>query len=225
MADRKPTMLERWRNNIQDQDPQYKCMKYHKKSIANSRPQSRLVIFWSFVSLFYIYGDISIGTRGNQNNSVNEVVVWGIPFFGITEITFLQFISIVTLYYLFKLIFSIVRVHILCNSLMAFKELISLSGYDIRREKHEKRYRSPERPVGISLSVSSGENPQSFDPQSTNPQITQKKDEEYIDNREMWLFMMKYRLMGFLEYFFAPILFPTILALWALFVLAMEVFF
>ena len=42
---------------------------------------------------------------------------------------------------------------------------------------------------------------------------------------ETWLFMMKFRLMGFLEYFFAPIIFPTVLALWALFVLAMEVYF
>ena len=50
-------------------------------------------------------------------------------------------------------------------------------------------------------------------------------DENYTDNREMWLFMMKYRVMGFLEYFFAPIMFPTILAFWALFMLAMEVFF
>ena len=220
MADRNPTMLERWRNDIQEHDPEYECMKHHKKSIANTRPKPRLIVFWSFVSLFYVYGDISIGNRGNQDNSVNEVVVWGVPFIGIAETTVLSFVFILILYHFLKLMFSIVRVHILCNSLMAFKEFISLSGYDTGWNEHEERYGNHERLVGISLSVRSERGLRVTDPRST-----ERKDEEYIDNREMWLFMMKYRLMGFLEYFFAPIVFPIVLAFWALFVLAMEVFF
>ena len=214
MVGRNPSMLERWRNYIQDHDPEYECMKHHKKSIISSRPRSRLAVFWSFVSLFYIYGDISIGNREYQNDTVNEVVVWGIPFVGITETTFLSIVFIMTLYSSLKSMFSIIRVHILCNSLMAFKEMISLSGFDIGWKEHEERYQTPEPPVGISFSGHS----------ERGPQITEKKDERYIDNREVWLFMIKYRLMGFLEYFFAPIIFPTILAFWALCILAMEVF-
>ena len=214
MADGDPTMLVRWRNDIQDRDPEYHCMKHHKKSVVYVHPQSRLIILWSFVSLFYIYGDISIGIREDQHNSANEVVVWGIPFVGITETTFIYFIFIMTIYFFMKFIFSIIRMHISCNSWMAFKEMISLSDYDVGWKEGEERYKSPEPPVGISFSVHS----------EGSPRVTEKKDEEYTDNREMWLFMMRYRLMGFLEYFFAPIIFPAVLAFWALFMLAMEVF-
>ena len=214
MTDRNSPILERWRNYIRDHDPEYECMKHHKKSIINTRPQSRLSVFWSFVSLFYIYGDISIGIRDNQTDTVSEVVVWGIPFVGITETTFLSIVFIMTLYYSLKSIFSIIRVHIFCNSLMAFKEVISLSSFDIGWKGHEQTYRNLKAPVGISLSGHL----------EGNPQITERKDEEYVDKREVWLFMMEYRLMGFLEYFFAPIIFPSILAFWALCMLAMEVF-
>ena len=97
---------------------------------------------------------------------------------------------------------------------MAFKEMISLSSYAIGWKEHEQRYRNLEPPFGISISGHS----------ERSPRITEGKDEEYIDKREVWLFMMKYRLMGFLEYFFAPIVFPIILSIWALCMLAMEVF-
>ena len=214
MAGKNPSMLERWRNYIKDHDSEYECMKHHKKSIISTRPQSRLAVFWSFVSLFYIYGDISIGIRDNQTDTVSEVVVWGIPFVGITETTFLSIVFIMTLYYSLKSIFSIIRVHILCNSLMAFKEMISLASFGIGWKEYGQTYRNPKAPVGNSFSGHL----------EGNPWITERKDEEYIDKREVWLFMMKFRLMGFLEYFFAPIVFPIILSIWALCMLAMEVF-
>ena len=197
MTDKKSTMLERWHEYIELHDPKYWHLKTHKKSIGDTRQSSKRTVLWSSASLFYIYGDITIGTNGSQQDTGSEAVVWGIPFIGITEMTFESLIFIMTLYFFVKTIFSIIRVHIICDSWMAFKEMLSLSDRDVDRNEamlQEYEHRS-------------------------------KNDDENKHNLETWLFMMKFRLMGFLEYFFAPIIFPTVLAFWALFVLAMEVFF
>ena len=197
MADKKPKLLERWHEYIEFHDPKYRCLKTHKKSIGDTRQSSKRTVLWSSVSLFYIYGDITIGTNGNQQDTGSEAVVWGIPFIGITEMTFVSFVFIITLYFFAKMIFSIIRIHIICDSWMVFKEMLSLSDRDVHQNEAML---------------------QEYGRRSEN-------DDKDRHNLETWLFMMKYRLMGFLEYFFAPIIFSTVLAFWALFMLVMEIVF
>ena len=102
MTDKKYTTLERWHEYIECHDPNYEHLKAHKKSIGDTRQSSKRTVLWSSVSLFYICGDITIGTNGNQQDTDSETVVWGIPFIGITEMTFMSFIFIVTLYFFAK---------------------------------------------------------------------------------------------------------------------------
>lgn len=196
----------RWRDEIKRRDPSYSCIKHHKKNIGSARRSGRLVVFWSFVSVFYIYGDISIGIQDPQKNLNEEVIVWGIPFLGVTEKTFLSFLCILVLYYSINLLFVIMRVHIISNSILALKEIVCLSKYSTGWVEHDVGYENPEPPVGISFSVTSG----------GGHKVSEKRDDEYAEKREMWLFMMKYRTMGFFEYFLAPIIFPIAISSWAL---------
>lgn len=137
------------------QDPSYSSMKYHRKNIGSARRSGRLVVFWSFVSLFYIYGETGIGIRDMHKSLNEEVIVWGIPFLGVTETTFLSFLCILLLYYSISFLFVIVRVHVISNSVLALKEIICLSKFSTGWIEHDIGYENPEPPMGIALSATS----------------------------------------------------------------------
>ena len=196
MANENSFFLQRWRHEIESRDPDRKILEGHRKEIDGVQKSARQTLFWSFVSLFYILGNMHIGVRETHQNTDGEISVWGIPIFGISEKTFLTFLLIMTSYRAIIFLFLILKIHMVGNLLLALKEIICASQYDAAW----KEARLEENSVT-------------------------ETDEEYRRNRDVWLFMMDHRFMGMLEYFFAPILFPALLSLAALVMLATRVYF
>ena len=185
--------ITRWVYEIAQLDPELNCMKIHKDKIGNARRSSRIVVLWSFISLFYIHGGMRIGTEEAYQKASEAVVVWGIPVIGITERVFLFFLLIVILYFTINFAFVTIRIHLAANSWLALKEILCISD-------HDKGY---------------------FD---ASAQLDHA-NENIARESEFALLMVQHPVMGFLEYLFAPILFPAILSLWAIIVLLVRAFF
>ena len=178
----------------------------HKANIDRARPYVRMVIFWSSISLFYIFSDIHVGTANGLGDENNGTLIWGIRIFGVTEQKFLYFLLIVNFYHGIKFAFVIIRISIISNSWVAFRSL-GWKTFDRNFEgaKIEK----------IEDSIESNEN--------TDPTDPERQSNE--NRRETLLLMIRYYIMGLVEYFVAPIILPAILILWALTVLVFEAIF
>ena len=183
MANENSSLRQRWRNEIESCDPNHLVLKNHRKEIESVYQSARRTMFWSFVSLFYIFGNMHIGVREAYQNAGGEMIVWGIPILGISEKTFLSFLLIMTLYRAVIFLFVVVKIHIIGNLLLALKEIICVS-------QHDPAWNEFDMKTGFS----------------DGTPVTEK-DEEYRGKRDVWLFMMRHRFMGMLEYFLAPIFF------------------
>lgn len=203
MADENLEISKETREDISGANPKYDCVKDHKREVAKVRRAGRLTVLWSFISLFFVYGDMTIGVDEGNRSSGEAAIVWGIPIIGITEETFLFFLLIMTMYYMVNFVFVIVRVHIMSNSWQALKVILCMP-----MSEKDKAWSEIELEEEVE---------QQFAGKNTEGSDEQKAAE--AENRELIRLMIRYRLMGFLEYFFAPIFFPAVLCLWALGVL------
>ena len=177
----------------------------HKESIGNVSPFARKLIFWSFVSLFCIYGDIYVGTTEKTEATDNMVTLFGIGFFGITKEKFWYFLLTLNLYHSVNFTFSILKVIIIADSWTAFKDTLLVTKFD----------------RGVSeAEIELIDEKLKYDDMHGKTNFGQEAGNE----RELLLMMKRYNIMGFLEYFFSPIIFPAILSLWALVMLVIQVF-
>ena len=187
----------------------------HKESIGNVSPFARKLIFWSFVALFCIYGDIYVGTTEKTETTDNMVTLFGIGFFGITKEKFWYFLLALNLYLTVKFAFSVLKIIIIADSWTAFKDTLLVAKFDkgvseAEIELIDKKLKSGDMSGKTNLDGGKME--------FTDP------EREAGNQRELLLMMKRYNIMGFLEYFFSPIIFPAILSLWALVMLVIQVF-
>ena len=181
----------------------------HKDAIGRIYPFARKVVFWSFASLFIICGDISI------KDADASAALFGIHISNFTQKKFLFILLILTVYYGVKFIFSVIRNGIIANSWSVFKNNICTTGFDKGRSEAEIHQ------IERNINSTSGKITH-IDGGSVKLSDPRARDE---DKRELLLLMKRYNIVGFLEYFFAPIIFPALLFLCALAMLVIEVFF
>ena len=195
--------------------------KIHVNDERNRRTR-KLTILWSSVSIFYILGDLHLNVTNTGNEDEGNAIAWGIPITGITEEKLLIFLFIISLYFLAKFFFSIVKLNRQLNLIYLFNHFWSLGKNEHRMDSHTSTQESyvgfqRDSKGSIGFSIIDGK----FKP-------SQPKDESISGNKDRydtWLFMYHYRVIGSLEYIFAPVLFPSILGIYAIVNLAIELFF
>ena len=187
----------------------------HKEAIGDISPIARKVIFWSFVSLLFIYGDIYVGTAETTEITNNTVTLFGIQFFGITKEKFWYFLITLNLYHAVKFSFSVLKIIIIADSWAALKDTLSV--------KESDRHDSEDEIESIDKKLQSDEMSGKTNLEGGRMEFTDPK-REAENQRELLLMMKRYNIMGFLEYFFSPIIFPASLSLWALIMLVIQVF-
>ena len=195
-----------------------KYIKRHEKSLKEVFPFARKVILFSFVSLFCIFGDMYIGTE-NANTSIT---LFGLQIFGITQKKFLLLLLIMNIYFFARFAFSVIKNIIIANSFSLFKDVIGIGNLD-RYNEELNRMALEEMTSELIGNIKSEDHADSeIDANRENQEITNLEEE--TENKREILLMMKYNVLGFLEYFFAPIFCPTILGLCALIMLVKQVF-
>ena len=187
----------------------------HKEAIGDISPIARKVIFWSFVSLLFIYGDIYVGTAETTEITNNTVTLFGMQFFGITKEKFWYFLITLNLYHAVKFSFSVLKIIIIADSWAALKDTLSVK----KSDRHDSEYEIE----SIDKKLQSGEMSGKTNLEGGRMEFTDPK-REAENQRELLLMMKRYNIMGFLEYFFSPIIFPASLSLWALIMLVIQVF-
>ena len=193
----------------------------YKEAIGNVSPFARKVIFWSFVSLFCIHFDIYVGTAETTEAVNSMVTFFGIHFFGITKEKFWYFLLMLNLYHVVRFSFSVLKSIIIADSWTVFKNTLLVTEFD--RGVSEAEIDSIDEKTK-SGNMSGGIFIKKGEIKSTDPRRVAEKQRELLNQREFLLMMRRYNIMGFLEYFFSPIIFPAILSLWALLMLTIQVF-
>ena len=192
-----------------------KIHRRHKEAIDDISPIARKVIFWSFVSLLCIYGDIYVGTAETTEITNNTVTLFGIQFFGITKEKFWYFLLTLNLYHAVKFSFSVLKVIIIADSWAAFKDIFLVAKFDRGISEAEVDL--------IDKKLKSGDMSGKTNVEGGKMELTDP-ERKAENQRELLLMMKRYNIMGLLEYFFSPIIFPAILGLWALVMLVIQVF-
>ena len=160
------------------------------------RRTRKATIFWSFISILYIYGDLHVNTIKTTGGVSGGATPWGIQIGGVTAEKFLIFLLVITLYYAFQFFFSALKVSMKYKVYRLIHYILTMPGEAVGWEEG-----------GLEIHADKS-----------------GKDSEYDLKHERWLFMYKNRVVGFLEHFFAPIIFPALLSLWAVVSLGIKVF-
>lgn len=162
----------------------------------NVRRTRKATIFWSFISIFYIYGDLHVYTIKATGGMGGSVTPWGIRIGGLTEEKFMAFLFIMALFYAFQFFFFVLKVYMKYEVYRLIHYVLTMPGEAEGWERAELE----------------------------NHARDSGKDGEYDLKHERLLFMHKHRVVGLLEHFFAPIFFPALLSLWAVSRVGIEVF-
>ena len=180
--------------------------KAHVEEETNRRTR-KISVFWSFISIFYVHSDLHLNITEIAEDT-RGITPWGVPIAGITEEKFLHFLFIMVLYFIIKFFFSMIKINRDTNIANIFMHFLSVDGFSVGLQTGDgSRKEIIQRFKAARLSKD--------DP-----------DNNYIERRRYtWLFIYRYRIIGFLDYFFTPIFFPAILGFWALIVLAIRVWF
>ena len=216
-----------------------KYIKRHEKALREISPVARRVILFSSVSLFCTYGDMYIGTEsvntgmenanaGTENanagteNANASITLFGIQIFGITQTKFLLLLLIMNIYLLIRFVFSVIKNIVIANSFSLFKDVIGIGNLDKYNEELN-RIISEEMTSDLIGDMKSKDHADSeIDANRKDEELTNL--EEKTENKREILLMMKHNILGLLEYFVAPIIFPAILSLWASIMLVIQVF-
>lgn len=73
--------------------------------------RTRVAMFWSAISLFYIVGGLHVGVADPSGVPADASILWGLAIHGITQTKLLIFLFIMTLYYSVRLIFSVLMIN------------------------------------------------------------------------------------------------------------------
>ena len=177
--------------------------KKHVDEEPNRRTR-KSAILWSSISIFYTLGDLHLNVADTGNEGKGYAVAWGIPITGITEDKLLIFLLIVSSYFLAKFFFFVLKLH------RQFKIIQILNCFwSLRKDKFTVMFHTPTQGSYVDFQ------------RKISPEPIYKHRNTY----DTWLFMYHYRIVGLLEYFFAPLIFPAILGICAIVTLAVELFF
>ena len=178
-------------------------------------PSARKVILFSYIALFCIYGDMYIGT-GSGNNSVT---LFGVQIFGITQKNFWIFLFIANIYCASIFMYFVIRSGKIAGSWSLFIDITFK-----RLNFYSRSYITIFRRF-LEKSIIKSKNPFHEETNMDDETLVSKELEQISeDQRENLLLIGDHRVLGFLEYFFAPIIFPASLSLWALIMLVIQVF-
>ena len=182
MTNDKRGRKQRWRDDVAQQDSQHYSLKQHKEKVEFTRRSARLVVFWSFISLCYTLGDLKIST------SENSFAPWGIKLEGITSDKINVLLLILTTYFFANFLFVMTKVHLMANSILAIKDMVSVGD-------SEEEFQRGLPPSRVNM----------------DDMAKDRRREEVEKWRDTWLMMLRYPIFGFLEYFFASAIFPFLL--------------
>ena len=173
-----------------------------------NRRTRKISVFWSFISIFYVHSDLHLNITEIAEGTRGIVTPWGIPITGVTEEKFLHFLFIMVLYFIIKFVFSMIKINKDTNIVNIFMHFLSVDDFS------------------VGLQTGDGSRKEIIQQFKMARLSEDDPDNNYIERRRYtWLFIYRYRIIGFLDYFFTPILFPAILGFWALIVLAIRVWF
>ena len=197
----------------------------YKKHVDDepNRRTRKFAILWSSISIFYTLGDLHLNVADTYNEDKGNAIAWGIPITGITEDKLLIFLLIISFYFLAKFLFSIIKIHRQLIITQLFGHFWSLRKDELTRGFHTYTQGSY---VDFQRSESTKEKNQ-FQTMGgvVKPGRTDKSISGNKSKFDTWLFMYHYWVVGLLDYFFAPVLFPLILGICAIVTLAVELFF
>ena len=174
-----------------------------------NRRTRRALVFWSFIPILYLHGDLRLNIATTTTNSGETAKFWGIPVDGITEDKFLCFLFIMILYFIVKFVFYVVKIipmmktkkdTNICKIFVHFLSLKDRTGNGSRKELREK-FRE-------NISVHESNTP---------------FDSKFESRYHTWLFVHRYYIIGFIDYLFSPIIFPALLGLWAFAILVVRI--
>ena len=187
---------------------QYDNIRNHMENIGLARRSAKLVVFWSFISLCYIFGDLQVVQETAGADSVTTL--WGIRLSGITGEKAVILLFILTLYFFIRFLFDIIRISLLSSSYQALKDMIAIDfrGKGVHWQEIELSELAREEVLGEGQS-----------------DVTQSQVER-LTPVERWRLMARYGAMGLIltlmELFFGPIAFPAVLGLSAIIMLIGE---
>ncbi len=191
----------RWPNErlgSMDNDRFHRLIREYREGIEGSRLSRKSIILWTFVSILYIRGGLSLKTAGTGT-------VLGVSIEGITEEKLLWLLLILIMYYAIKYVFALLKIHRrleVCEQLSLFKLccwfLFAVSDEQMKRAVSDLRM---------------APYPEHTQKNIGGDMIVKDLDGE---ERNTLLFWRHSRLFGGLEYVLMPIIFPTTLFLWAL---------
>ena len=170
-----------------------------------NRRTRRALVLWSFIPILYICGDLHLNI-GTTNKMAKFL---GIPVDGITEDKFLWFLLIMVFYFIIKFILYVVKIIFMikaerdmniCEFFMHFWSMKDRTGNNSRKDLREK----------FKGNISVHESNMPLDP---------KFERRY----HTWLFVHHHNIIGFIDYFFGPIIFPACLGLWAFVILVFRI--
>ena len=195
-----------------------------------NRRVRKLTILWSFISSFYVLGGLHLNVAHTGNEEEADAIVWGILITGITESKFLIFLFIVSAYFMANFLFSIWKLHRQLNIIRLFKHFWSLrkdeltTAFSISTKPSYADFRHRE-----ALDEAHKEALREGKFGNIERKLKDTKQKQPIAaNRKRYdirLFIYYYRFVGSLEYFIVPVIFPMILGICAISVLAVEWFF
>ena len=174
--------------------------KNHVEEDVNRRTRRALVL-WSFIPILYICGDLHL--------NIGTAKISGIPVDGITEEKFLYFLFIMILYFIIKFALYVVKVIFMiraerdmniCEFFVHFRSMKDRTGNSSRKDLRKK----------FKGNISVHESNMPLDP---------KFERRY----HTWLFVHRHNIIGFIDCFFGPIIFPACLGLWAFAILVFRI--
>ncbi len=222
-------MTEDQKREAEDLDELIEIYKVHVDDDLNRRDR-KLTILWSFISIFYVLGDLGLNVAHTGNEEEVGAIVRGILITGITESKLLIFLIIILTYFMVKFIFSTWKLHRQLNGTRLLKHFwTSRKGEFTQPSYFELHFSEPlSKSISEDILKDTAKPKQPSDESSKDiAEPKQPSDESISANRKRYdiqLFMYYYRIVGSLEYIFAPLIFPALLGVCAIVLLAVKLF-
>ena len=215
-------MTEDQKREAEKLDELIEIYKIHVDDDLNRRDR-KLTILWSFISIFYVLGDLGLNVAHTGNEEEVSAIVRGILITGITESKLLIFLIIILAYFVIKFIFSTWKLHRQLNGTRLLKHF-----WTLHKGEFTTGFVTSPKPSYLELHCSESFSESIKEEVLENTVEPKQPDDESISaNRKRYdiqLFMYYYRIVGSLEYIFAPLIFPALLSVCAIVLLAVELF-
>ena len=163
-----------------------------------NRRTRRALVLWSFIPILYLCGDLRLNIDKTTKNVEETVRFMGIPVDGITEEKFLLFLFIMVSYFIVKFILYMIKIISIIRTEINICKFFIRFWYMKGRTESSSRKELREEFKGKNISV-----------HESNMPLDSKFERRY----HTWLFVHRYHIIGFIDYFLGPIFFPASLGL------------